>query len=162
MEVGQCPDITGLGTNVQITYQLAPDVLPVNPLVSCNEVVLPPIQVVNPGSVTGYFTQPNGAGCSYLQETLFHQLPNFMRIAATLNVLIRNCNSLKSVDLLLLISPRYNQGGEFILPAILGTNVSATASYYTNSGGSGTAFVPGDTIRSSQTLYVLMLQIPCV
>ena len=155
MEVGQCPDITGLGTNVQITYQLAPDVLPVNPLVSCNEVVLPPIQVVNPGSVTGYFTQPNGAGVQLSPGDIISSTTQLYAYSGNAQCFDQELQLIEIGGLTTFDQPHdTTRCGEFILPAILGTNVSATASYYTNSGGSGTAFVPGDTIRSSQTLYV--------
>src|SRR5690606_443093 len=46
--------------------------------------------------------------------------------------------------------------GPFTLPAILGTSLSGNEAYYTEVGGSGTRYEPGDVISDlgSQTLYI--------
>ncbi len=41
----------------------------------------------------------------------------------------------------------------YILPAISGTNLSGNQRYYTGSNGTGTAYLPGATITSPQTLF---------
>lgn len=154
-ELGACPDITGLGTNVQITYQLAPDVLPVNPLVSCNEVVLPPIQVVNPGTITGYFTSPNGGGTQLMAGDIISSTTQLYIFSGTLLCFDQELQLIEIGGLTTFDQPNdTTRCGEWILPGINGTNVSATAAYFTGPGGSGAEFQPGDTIRTSQTLYV--------
>jgi len=42
----------------------------------------------------------------------------------------------------------------YILGEILGTNLSGTESYYTESGGLGTSSLEGDVLSSSQTIYI--------
>lgn len=42
----------------------------------------------------------------------------------------------------------------YTLPSIIGTNLSGTSSYWTQSGGTGSQFNPGDVITSSSTLYI--------
>src|SRR5688572_12116039 len=41
----------------------------------------------------------------------------------------------------------------YVLPAIQGSGLSSFASYYNSPGGTGTKFVEGDTIFSSQIVY---------
>lgn len=42
----------------------------------------------------------------------------------------------------------------YVLPAISGSNLSGNQRYYTGSNGTGTAYLPGATITTSQTLFV--------
>ncbi len=54
------------------------------------------------------------------------------------------------------ITPLPNQVhcGNYILPAIIGTNLTGNEAYYSGINGTGTQFSPGDTITSTQTLYL--------
>ena len=44
--------------------------------------------------------------------------------------------------------------GDFTLPAISGSNLTINKAYYTNTNGGGTKYLEGETINSSQTLYI--------
>lgn len=154
-QVGECPDITGLGPNVVINYQLSPNIEPVNPLVSCDEVVLPPIQVTNPGPITGYFTMANGSGTQLSPGDVITSTTQLYIFSGTTEcfaqeLLIIDIGGLTTFD-----QPNDTSAcGLLVLPNISGTNVSSTAAYFTGPGGSGTAFAQGDTVFTSGQLYV--------
>ena len=94
---------------------------------------------------------------------IIYQLPNFMRIAGNVNVLIRNCKLIEIGGLTLISLHDTTRCGEFIFACHLKEpNVSATASYYHNSGGSGTACARRQIMIQPDTFMFLMLQIPCV
>ncbi len=44
--------------------------------------------------------------------------------------------------------------GSFVLPAIIGTNLTGNEAYYSGVNGTGTQFLAGDTITTTQTLYL--------
>lgn len=154
-QVGECPDMTGLGNNVTINYQLSPDVLPVNPLVSCDEVTLPPIQVTNPGPITGYFTMANGTGTLLGPGDVINATTQLYIFSGTTECFDQEILVVEIGGLTTFNQPNDTSScGLFILPTISGTNVSSTAGYFTGTAGSGTAYSQGDTVFASTTLYL--------
>ena len=66
---------------------------------------------------------------------------------STINVIVTPGPSITS------IADVQQCGGQYTLPAITGSNIPASASYYSGSLGTGTAHAPGSAISSSTTLY---------
>lgn len=152
---GECPDVSGLGPNVNIDYNLEPSVTNAVSLSNCDEITLPVINVINPGSVTAYFTGPGGTGTRYNAGDV---------ITSTIQLYVFSGNANCFFEELILVNiggtTTYDSPtnvsicGGFVLPVITGVNVSGTASYFTEINGGGTQYAVGDTVTSSTTLYV--------
>ncbi|MBK8112973.1 MAG: hypothetical protein IPK46_23075 [Saprospiraceae bacterium] len=162
-QVGECPDLTGLGANVVINYQLAPEVLPVNPLVSCDEVTLPPIQVTNPGPITGYFTMANGTGTLLAPGDVINATTQLYIFSGTTDCYDQEILVIEIGGLTTFNQPNDTSScGLFVLPTINGTNVSSTAGYFTGAAGTGTAYAQVILFLQAQHFIYLILPIPTV
>lgn len=153
----ECPDNTGLGNAIVVTYSLKPDVTSVGILNSCAPITLPIIAVTNPisGGTTGYFTGPNGTGTKYN--------PGDVIIASTVLYIYSgnpDCFDQEQVTINIGGLTTYAEPkdtavcGQLILPAIGGTGVSGQAAYFTAPAGGGTKYKVGDTIKNSITLFI--------
>jgi len=148
---GTCSDQDTFRVNIvsQIRLDSIPDVQ------VCSDYVLPTLTGTALSGNQAYYTEPNGGGTKYLsgQSVLgdvrlyaFDQVPG--------------CSSERTF-LLDTISPPVLDAmrdttvcESFILPAITGKGISNNAAYYTQSLGTGTRFSPGQSISSTQTLFV--------
>lgn len=148
---GTCSDQDTFKINIvsQIRLDSIPDVQ------VCSDYVLPGLTGTALSGNQAYYTAPNGGGTKYLpgQRVLgdvrlyaFDQVPG--------------CSSERTF-LLDTISPPVLEDmrdttvcENFILPAITGRGLSNNAAYYTQTLGTGTRFNPGQSINSTQTLFV--------
>ncbi|MFM2393507.1 MAG: hypothetical protein RLZZ546_1489, partial [Bacteroidota bacterium] len=154
-----CPDFTGLGSAVAVTYKLAPIISNVANIVSCNNVTLPPISVNNPGGTTAYFTGPGGSGTKYDPGNVVSSsliLYAFSGDLPILNgcydeeILTVNIGGATTYD----NPPNIAQCGSYILGSINGTNVGPNTRYFTLQNGSGNVYKAGDTIKTTTILYI--------
>ncbi|MBK8699861.1 MAG: gliding motility-associated C-terminal domain-containing protein [Saprospiraceae bacterium] len=154
-KIGECPDITGLGPNITVQYLIAPDVLPSAAITSCDPIVLPPIQVINPGPTTGYFSSPNGMGTAYSPGDIITVSTILFMYSGTPACFDQEAISIEIGGLTTYDEPADTSlCGILILPQISGNNVSSQTAYYTGPNGGGSAFAVGDTISTSTLLFI--------
>ncbi len=121
----------------------------------CNYYILPIIQGSNLTGSEGYFTESNGAGVQYFAgDTIFEDL--------TLFIYDINENCIAEVDVAISIveTPILEPLDDvvtcdfYVLPEIMGDNLTGNEGYFNAPSGLGTAFQPGDTIFSTIILYL--------
>lgn len=115
---------------------------------ACDSYTLPNLTIGN------YYTQPNGQGAVIPAGTVLTTSQTIYVYAISGNRI--NCTD--EDDFLVTISttptlPNFNnveRCGSYTLPPL------ASGSYFSGSGGTGTAYQPGDSISNSQTVYVYL------
>jgi gliding motility-associated-like protein len=130
-------------TTFNLIVQTRPVVDSVTDVIACPEYILPPLTNGN------YYTQSGGTG-----NTLF--AGDTISTSQTLYVYTDNgtCNNESSFNVTINTLPTVStlndqiSCGSFILPPITDGN------YFTETGGNGTPLFSGDTINSSQTIYI--------
>lgn len=148
---GTCSDQDTFKINIvsQIRLDSIPDVQ------VCSDYVLPTLTGTALSGNQAYYTEPNGAGAKYLPG---QRVVGDVRLYAFDQV--PGCSSERTFLLDTISPPILDAMGDttvcerFILPAITGQGLSNNAAYYTQSLGAGTRFNPGQSINSSQTLFV--------
>lgn len=134
------------GTNGRITVSG----LPANTAFQYEYIVNAPT-VVGPLSTTtnsgGNFLI-NGLGAGNYSVTVINPTTNCRSVAQ--NVTLSNPNAPVIND----IADQVLCGGSYTLPAITGSNLPGTESYYTGPGGTGTAMAPNTLISTNQTVYI--------
>lgn len=150
-----CPNFAMYGDVVTINIIPAPDIDPVSIPASCQPITLPPITGSNLTGSELYFTGPNGTGTSYIagdmiftSQTLY--IYDVVGSCMDEELVVITINPLITINEI----PDITACVSAILPAITGNGLSANAVYNTNPLGTGTSYVPGSTINTSNTLYV--------
>ncbi len=152
-----CPDNTGLGTPIVVTYNLKPDVQSIGLIKSCAPISLPPITVINPigGGTTAYFTGPNATGTKYNPGQLISSNMVLYVYSGNPDCFDQEQVTINIGGLTTYAEPKDTAiCGLYILPTISGTSVSGQAAYFTSAMGAGTKYIVGDTIKTSTTLFI--------
>ena len=121
----------------------------------CGAYVLPPITGTNLQGPTGYSTQPGGGGQQLSPgDTVrvsgrYYAFDGsdacFVQDSFTITIRPKPAFALPAVDTFC---------DQYPLPPVQGTNLSATAGYFTQPGGMGEQLAAGDTLRSSQVVFL--------
>lgn len=121
----------------------------------CSSYTLPMLKGTGLSGNQAYYTAPNGGGTKYLPG---QSIPGDLRLYAFDR--ITTCTSERTF-LLDTISPPIldpirdtTRCGSLVLPSITGKNLTGNAAYYTQTQGAGTRFNPGQSISSTQSLFV--------
>ncbi len=121
----------------------------------CVSFTLPAITGTNLTDNRAYYTQPNGSGTRLNPGDV-------VSASQTIYIFDRNagCSDEESFVVKVTGGPNINDipdqtvCNSFILPAITGANLSGNQAFYTQPNGGGTRLNPGETITTSQTLYI--------
>ncbi|HMP25174.1 MAG TPA: hypothetical protein PKC76_13625, partial [Saprospiraceae bacterium] len=151
-------DAEGACSNEQsfvVTIVGTPDVMSVDDVEVCGFYVLPAITGDNLTGNQAYYTLANGSGTRYnVGDTIFTPQSLFIYDGAV------GCSDEEVFNVNILSPPMLDAPANrtactfFRLPAILGANLSGNEAYYTEPGGNGLSFNPGDTIRNSGTYFI--------
>ncbi len=136
---GSCPSQSSFEIVIGINFPTS--------LTECVSFTLPELVVGN------YFTGPVGTGTQIPSGTVINtsQTIYVYAISQSSPNCTDNYNFTVTISLPLIPIPLTNTGcGSFTLPAI------SLGNYFTGSGGTGTALVAGDTISSSQTIFIYL------
>ncbi len=141
------------GIAVTFTVNAATPADAPSPVLSCDTYVLP---ALSPGN--NYYTATNGGGTMLNAGDILTASQNLFIYSQTGG--IPNCTdentfviSINSTPILTAPAP-VTICDSYILPLITGTNLTGTQSYWTGPNGSGTQLLTGDTITTTQTIYV--------
>ncbi len=139
----------------EITIFPSPEIDPINSVLECGYFVLPEITGNNVSPFAQYWTLPGGLGNAYnAGDTI-----DFSTILYAYD-LLGTCSDEVTITIIISPSPELDTPdvmeacGQVILPPISGNNLSGSQAYFTEMNGGGNSFSVGDTITSSQTLYI--------
>jgi gliding motility-associated-like protein len=158
-----CRDVTDMPPAIDITYLLRPDIDPINPFEVCEPVVLPPITGTNLTGSEYYSTSEDGTGAIFLAGDIV----NFDTPLYAFSGVYPDCYDAENFFILIgeetvLTAPDNDTTcGFYILPPIPGQAMGSTVQYYTELDGMGTAYLPGDTIFVSDSLFLFDPQGDC-
>jgi len=148
---GACSD----EEQVTITITSPPIVNDLANASACNSFTLPPITGINLTGGQAYYTQSGGNGTSFSPG---------QSITSTTSLFIYDgttgCDDEEQVTITITSAPTVNDIANvstcqsYTLPAITGTNLTGGQAYYSQSGGNGTSFSPGQAITSTTTLFI--------
>jgi hypothetical protein len=150
-----CPDFTGLGGPLNISYDIQPNVGSIGLISSCAPITLQPFNVTNPSGITGYYSGQNGTGTLFNGGDIISTSTKLYAFSGT-----PDCYDQETVNIVIGGITTYAEPkdtmicGQYILPQIQGTGVSSLAGYFSMPSGMGVKFNTGDTIKSSTTLYI--------
>ena len=146
--------------DVQVTQEFqVPSIDPINDVVGCQSITLPPIIGTNLSGNEKYYTGINGSGTSFLAgdvigHAFFNTYPATLYAFDKHGVLVDGCSDQKSISIVINEQPTVDQlddetaCDEFELPVL------TVGSYYTQPGGLGSALNVGDEINTSQEIYI--------
>ncbi|MFN7115153.1 MAG: gliding motility-associated C-terminal domain-containing protein [Saprospiraceae bacterium] len=140
--------------SVMITILQAPVFTPINDQTTCALYVLPSINGTGLSGNQAYFTQPDGRGTRLVAG-------DTIQTTGTFYIFDDNGSCAAQDEFTLTIQPApvlnpisdLSACEQLILPAIQGTNLTNNAAYFTQPNSAGTRFAPGDTIKTTTTLY---------
>jgi len=126
-----------------VTITTGPDVDDLPDQTVCTSFTLPAITGTNLTGNEAYYTQPNGGGTMLAQGDVI----NTSQTLYIFDIFIANTPD---------IAPIANQSdcGFVVLPAINGTGLTGGEAYYTETGGTGSIFQPGDTVFTSMPMFI--------
>ncbi|MDX1939363.1 MAG: gliding motility-associated C-terminal domain-containing protein [Saprospiraceae bacterium] len=121
---------------------------------ACQFYTLPNITGINLSGNQAYYTAPNGGGTRLnpgenITVTTTLYLFDDNGICKDEEIFTVTINAVPMLDSI----PAQVGCGFFVLPAIIGSNLSGNQAYFSQANGAGTRFNPGDTIRTNTTLY---------
>ncbi|PHS03099.1 MAG: hypothetical protein COA88_16040, partial [Kordia sp.] len=154
---GTVPNICSDEEDFALTINLLPIITDLADQEVCDSYVLPVIAGTNVTAAAMYYTGPGGTGIAYAAGATINYA-DFGTYPVTLYLYEANgtggmCSDEEdftlTINLLPIITDLADQEvcDSYVLPAIVGTNVTAGAMYYTGSGGTGTAYAAGATIN---------------
>jgi hypothetical protein len=122
----------------------------------CNGYVLPPITGTDVGPNAGYYDGPMGFGT-------FFPVGSTITMPVTLYIfdITNECYENEPVfEVNVAIGPNIDpmdnveECDEFVLPQIIGSNLTGNQAYFSGPNGTGTRFEEGDTIFSTMLIYI--------
>ncbi len=137
-----------------VTITPAPSLDSMPDFSSCNSFTLPPITGSNLTGNQGYYSGPNGTGTrsspgeAFATDTALYVYDG-----------VPGCSDQDSFLIGILVQPDLapiadtSVCGAYSLPPIQGNNLTGNQAYYTETGGNGTQYVPGQQITDSLRLY---------
>ncbi len=137
-----------------ITVDLSPVVDDIVDVENCGSYTLPSITGANLTGNEAFFDQPGGTGNSY-------DAGDIINASTVLYIYDENNDCDDEQSFQIDINPVPNLDAfqnveacnEYTLQGISGSNLTGNQAYYTQSGGLGTSYNPGDIITASVTLY---------
>jgi gliding motility-associated-like protein len=135
-----------------------PSVTTIGPQIACDSLVLPPISGTNLSGNQAYFTGPGGSGIKYL--------PGDVITSTTLLYIYdeaagaSKCKDEAFFLITIKDSPNIDPYKDtsvcnvYILPSIMGQNITGNAGYFSGPLGTGTKFLPGYKVTTTMTFYV--------
>jgi gliding motility-associated-like protein len=134
----------------------APDIDPIDDKIACSYYVLPPIAGFDLTSDVSYFGKPGGTGIKYLPgDTIFNS--SILYAFDSDGILTdEECFFIQIINQLPDLS-YFNDTSActyYVLPYFSTPSISGFAGYYTQPNGEGTRYPQGDTLFSSETLFV--------
>ncbi len=138
-----------------ITITAGPDINDIPTQNVCGTYTLPAITGTNLTGNEAFFTASGGNGTRFEPGDLITNSITLFIYGGT-----TNCNDEELFSINVSPQPQIDDIGDptacgsYTLPPITGTNLSGSEAYYTNSGGLGTSFAPGELITSSTTLFI--------
>ena len=166
---GTTPNCTDEET-FQLTLNQTPDITDLTDQTHCDSYVLPAITGTNLTGSESYYTGTGGTGTAYAAGATLN-FADFPTYPVTIYIYdatgtTPNCTDEQSFQLTLNQTPTVNDLADqthcdsYVLPAITGTNLTGNQSYYTGTGGTGTAYAAGATLNFADfptypvTLYI--------
>ncbi len=146
-ESGVAPDICSAETNFNVTINNIPDVDSITNREACNSFNLPTLTNGN------YFTEPNGAG-TQLNSGDTIGTSQTIYIYAETGIAPNLCSAESNFDVTIITAPDIDiivdqvTCDSYTLPVITNGN------YFTEINGTGNPLNAGDTITTSQTVYI--------
>ncbi len=140
-----------------ITITPAPQLDDIDNQLACNSYILPDISGLNLTGNEAYFTGPNGTGTSYDPGD---EINSTITLFIFDDAGIANCSNEQSFVITItqqpdIIAPdNVSACDSYTLEAITGSNLTANAAYFTEAGGNGTSYAPGDAITTTTTLFI--------
>ena len=150
--MGSCPDAMDLGGVVTIELITQPEFEDPGQLSGCGQVTLPAVTVIQ-GTAPFYYDNPAGTGTPIAPGTV-------IATSQTLHLYSGVPGCEQTIPVAIIIEPLATLDpitdveacGSYVLPEILGTNIT-TSAYWTLSGGMGLDLMPGEVITTSMTLF---------
>jgi CHU_C Type IX secretion signal domain len=148
---GGCTSQQDLG----ITINQPPSITAISDITVCGSATLPAITGTNLSSNVAYFTAPNGSGtklnvgASVTTSGTYYAFDSTgvgCRDQVSFNVQVTPGPAIAPISAV-------NACGSYMLPAIVGSNVTADAAYYNGPMGTGAKYTPGTNITASGTYY---------
>lgn len=122
---------------------------------ACSFYVLPPINGTDLRGPSGYSSLPDGQGSIWRPGDTLRQSGTYFLFDGTDECLIQDSFSLTIQPIPEFELPLQDSACDtYILPPLSGTQLTPAAGYFSSPDRAGTAFQAGDTIRSSQTIYL--------
>ncbi len=146
-EVGTAPDTCSNQSSFEVTITGTPEVDTLGDQTECDSFVLPNL------SNGSYFTGTNGSG-TQLNPGDTITSSQTIYIYSEIGTAPDTCSNQSSFEVTITGTPEVDTLGDqtecdsFVLPNL------SNGSYFTGTNGSGTQLNPGDTITSSQTIYI--------
>ncbi len=141
---------------IDIEILVQPDIDDIGNVTACNNYTLPQITGSNLSGTQAYYDGPNGTGNSFQPgEIMISSVTLFIYDSAG----AAGCEDEESFTITLVPQPDIQPIDDvtacasYTLPQITGDFITANAAYYTGPNGSGTSYLPGESINSSITLY---------
>ena len=142
--------------NLSITITPAPDVNPIADASNCASYTLPAITGTNLTGGQAYFTGPNGTGTSFAPG---------QNITTSTSLFIydsggASCEDEENFNITITPEPDISpiadvdQCGSYTFGTINGTNLSGTEAYFTGPNGTGSVFIPGQSVTNSGTYFI--------
>jgi hypothetical protein len=139
-----------------ITIDAPPDITPLSNVNECDSYTLPAITGTNLTGGEAYYTGPNGTGASFgAGQAITSTTTLFAYDSAG-----PSCEDQESFTVTITAAPDIspladaNECNAYTLPAITGTNLTASAAYYTGPNSTGSSFSPGQVVTSTTTLFI--------
>jgi|GEM_PF-2855468 len=130
--------------------------------IACDTLVLPNITGTTLTNGRAYYSAPNAGGTKYAIGQAVTSNLNLYAYDGT-----ATCNDQKNFTATILPKPTVNDLRDtstcagFMLPSITGTNLTNNRAYYTGTNGTGTRFIPFQTITTSQNLFIYDANAAC-
>ncbi len=160
---GDCKDVEDMPDAVQFQYQIIPEIFPIGPFVDCEPIKLPEIQGINLTGNAFYNSEPDGSGVYFNSGDLIGNTTTIYAIDG----ILPDCIEVLQIDIEIgsevnLTAPDNDTTcGYYVLPPIPNEPSDSSVKYYTESGGNGTEFMPGDTLFQSDTLFLFDINASC-
>lgn len=141
--------------STDVTANIRPNINNPGTQSGCGIITLPQITGTNLTGNEAYFTGPNGTGTTFSEGDEINTsrtLYIFDGFTGCTNQVQFNTVVIPKPDITDI--PDQSVCNAYVLPTITGTTLTGGRAYYTGTNGTGTRFNPGDTIRTSQTLFI--------
>ena len=137
-----------------ITISSQPQIDPITDVSNCGDYILPAIEGAGLTGGQAYYTGPNGTGAQFFPGQPINSSVNLFAYDGT-----PGCDDEQAFAITITAQPQIDlitdvtNCGDYLLPAIEGANLSGNQAYYSGPNGTGTQFLPGQSINNSINLF---------